>query len=91
MFDVNWQSYTVFQLGIFPRAVAPARTALRPARIGENKKKYFYFCILQNVIAVFVLSDSRCKNACKMFADLCLFSSIVYKIVPCSFRSRVGL
>ena len=27
--------------------------------------------LLQNVIAVFVFSDSRRKNACKMLADLC--------------------
>ena len=59
--------------GMFPRALRPARTVLcparftrRPARI-ENKKKFG----LQSAIAVFVFSDSRCKNACKMLADLC--------------------
>ena len=39
---------------------------------------------LQNVNhAVFVFSDSRCKNACKMLADLCpMLSSIAHQIVP---------
>ena len=73
-------SHTVFQLGLFLRALRPARTGLRPARTGlsparftralpEFKKKIVLF--LQNVIAVFVFSDSRYKNACKMLADLC--------------------
>ena len=30
-----------------------------------------YFLFLQNVIAVFLFSDSWYKNACKMLADLC--------------------
>ena len=61
------------------RALRPARTGLRPARFTSaqpefknntkiRKKKNIF---LQNVIAVFVFSDSRCKNACKMLADLC--------------------
>ena len=33
--------------------------------------KNYFVLFLQNVIAVFVFSDSRCKNACKMLADLC--------------------
>ena len=48
----------------------------RPARIKTKKfnyKLFIYFLFLQNVIAVFVFSDSRCKNACKMIADLCPF------------------
>ena len=67
---------SVFQLGLFLRALRPACTGLRPARFTRTltefkKKKKTYFLILQNVIAVFVFSDSRCKNACKMLADLC--------------------
>ena len=61
------------------RALCPARTGLRPARFTcalpefkKNKKIFFiYFVFLQIVLAVFVFSDSRCKNACKMLADLC--------------------
>ena len=47
-----------------PYCLAPCPIIQRPARI-----VYFYF--FQNVIAVFVFSDIRCKNACKMLADLC--------------------
>ena len=66
----------VFQLGIFLRAPRPARAGLRPARFTYalpelKKKKCKKKLFLQNVIAVFVFSDSRCKNACKMLADLC--------------------
>ena len=57
------------------RALRPARTGLRPARftraLPELLKKIYYLLFLQNVIAVFVFSDSRCKNDCKMLADLC--------------------
>ena len=60
----------MFQLGIFLRALRPARTVLRPAQLpsaapklfGKKQKKLFIY--LPNVIAVFVFSDSRCKNAC---------------------------
>ena len=68
---------SVFQLGIFLRALRPARTVLRPARLSSalpelfiKKKKIilffqiYLFIYLQNVIAVFVSSNSRCKNAC---------------------------
>ena len=78
------KSNTVFQLDLFLRALRPVRTGLRPARFTQHparitEKKiyiyiiyiYIYFLFLQNVIAVFVFSDSRCKNACKMLADLC--------------------
>ena len=76
----------VFQLGLFLRALRPARTGLRPARftralpefkkkkISTKKKKKIkihLFLFLQNVIAFLVFSDSRCKNACRMLADLC--------------------
>ena len=70
----------MFQLGLFLRALRPARTGLRPARFtralpefyNKNfKKKINLFLFLQNVIAVFVFSDSRRKNVCKMLADLC--------------------
>ena len=78
---------SVFQLGLFLRALRPARTGLRPARftraLPEFKKKtkniinlktkINFVLFLQNVglIAVFVFSDSRCKNACKLLADVC--------------------
>ena len=39
--------------------------------INNLKKKLINFFFLQNVIAVFVFLVSRCKNACKMLADLC--------------------
>ena len=71
----------------------PARTVLRPARFTSalpefKKKKFFYlflnyFFFLLNVIAVFVFSDSRCKNACKMLADLCpRFHQSLTKLCP---------
>ena len=50
------------------RALRPARTVLRPARFTQRPARIFG---LQNVIPVFVFSDSRCQNACKMLADLC--------------------
>ena len=68
---------SVFQLDLFLRALRPARTGLRPARftcaLPEFLKKtnYFNILFLQNVIAFFVFPDSRCKNACKLLADLC--------------------
>ena len=66
-----YNAVTVFQLGIFPRALRPARTVLRTARFTQRPAQKNYIFFLQNVIAVFVFSDSRCKNACKMLADLC--------------------
>ena len=53
--------------------LAPCPIYTRPARIKKikNEKQKNYFLFLQNVIAVFVFSDSRCKNAGKMLADLC--------------------
>ena len=70
---------SVFQLGLFLMALRPARTSVRPARFAralpelQKKKKYIiYFYFVQNKIFFFcVFSDSRCKNACKMLADLC--------------------
>ena len=73
----------VFQLGIFLRALRPARTVLRPARLYSALTDFFFLnnnFFLQNV-AVFVFSDSRCKNACKMLSDLC----------PCFHRSPTKL
>ena len=62
--------------GPFPYWLAPCQICTRPARIEKKKiiiekKKKKLFLFLQNAIAVFVFSDSRCKNACKMLADLC--------------------
>ena len=76
----------VFRLGVFLRALRPARTGLRAARI---KKIYIFiyllFFHLQDVIAV-VFSDSRCKNACA-YRFVPMFSSIAQT----SFCSRAGL
>ena len=61
----------VFQLDLFLRALRPARTGLCPARFTRDLPEFKQKLILQNVIDVFVFSDSRYKNACKMLADLC--------------------
>ena len=82
--DVH-RTAAVFQLGLFLRALRPARTGLRPARFTrtlpefekQNNNLIFFFFYTEIVIAVFVFSDSRCKNACKILADLC----------PCFHRS----
>ena len=78
---------TVFQLGIFLRALRPARTGLRPARFTSALPELYFFVNynffvfhLQNVIAA-VFSDSRCRNACAC-RFVPMFSSIAYKIVP---------
>ena len=64
--------YTVFQLGPFLRALRPARTGLRPARftraLPELKRKKIE---KKKTFNTKYNSDSRCKNACKMLADLC--------------------
>ena len=84
----------MFQLGIFLRALRPARTILRPARtplrparlysalpeLFFKKLLFFQYFKKKNYlqkVSVFVFSDSQCKNACKMLADLC----------PCFHRS----
>ena len=69
----------MFQLGIFLRALRPARTVLRPAQFTYACPNNHFF--IQNVIAVFVFSDSRYKNAGKMLADLW----------PCFHRSPTRL
>ena len=69
---------SVFQLGLFLRALRRARPGLRPARftsaLPEKERIFFFFFHLQNVIAV-VFSDSRCKNACAC-RFVSMFSSI---------------
>ena len=57
-----------------PYWLAPCPIIQRHARMKKKlikTKKIFFFFFLQNAIAVFVFSDNRCKNACKMLADLC--------------------
>ena len=51
----------------------PARPISEGAAPSPNYylNKINFVLLLQNVIAVFLFSDSRCKNACKMLADLC--------------------
>ena len=61
--------YTVHVCSVPARPIS-ARI-LKSKKINLKKKILIYFLFLQNVIAVFVFSDSRCKNACKMLADLC--------------------
>ena len=79
-------SNSVFQLGIFLRALRPARTVLRPARLysvlPEFKKKkinnFFLFCNT-NCNCCFCVFRQGCKNACRFVP---MFSSIAHKIVP---------
>ena len=92
----------VFQLCIFPRALCPASTVLHPARLSsalselfKKKKNYFsilYLFYLQNVIAVFVFSDSQCKNACNCL-QICahVFINCPLNCAKTSFHSRAGL
>ena len=85
--------------GIFLRALRPARTVLRPARLYSalpelflNKIKYiFIFLYLQNVIAVFVFSDSRCKHACNCL-QICahVFINRRQNCAQTSSHSRAG-
>ena len=68
----------MFQLGLFPRALRPARTVLRPARFTQRHAR-----IKNLLFFIFVFSDSRCKNACKMLADLCpCFHQSLTKLCP---------
>ena len=74
--DQNYIAYnTVFQLGIFLRALRPARTVLRPARLYSALPDIFFFFTKCN--CCFCVFRQRCKIACKMLADLC----------PCFHRS----
>ena len=63
----------VFQLGIFPRALHPARTVLRPARLHsalpalKKKKNYYFFCF-SKCICCFCVFRQGCKNAWKQRA-----------------------
>ena len=65
---INRISYSVFQLGIFLRALRPARNVLRLARL--------YSALSEFKNAVFAFSDRGVKMLVSMF------SSIVHKIVP---------
>ena len=69
----SWFQYIIGPV-IISEGAAPCPYWLAPCPIYTapcpNLKKIKIF-FLQNVIAVFVFSDSRCKNACKMLADLC--------------------
>ena len=78
----------MFQLGIFPRALCPARTVLRPARftqrparIKKNLINIIFFTFTKWNYCFYVFRHSRCKNACKILADLC----------PCFHRSPTKL
>ena len=51
------------------RALRPAHTVLHPARFHSALPRIIIK--KKNVIAIFVFSDSRYKNAGKMLADLC--------------------
>ena len=79
--DVTHSTLSVFQLGIFLRALRPARfTSALPEWYKQKnypkKLLHFFPPHLQNVIAV-VFSDSRCNNACAcrfvhMFSSIAL-------------------
>ena len=71
------------------RALRPARTVLRPARMG---KKIFFFFFLQNVIAVFVFSDRDVKTLVKCL-QICthVFIDRPQNCAQTSFRSCAGL
>ena len=82
-----------------PYCLAPCPIIQRPARIIYLKKKFnknsnffLVFFNLQNVIAVFVFSDSRCKNACNCL-QICahVFINRPQNCAKTSFHSRAGL
>ena len=87
-----WSDTSVFQLGIFLSALRPARTVLHHARFAQRpaelktKIMLFFFDIFSLLFTkhnccfcVF----SRCKNACKMLADLCpCFHRLPTKLCP---------
>ena len=56
--------------GLHPPDLHVPCTNLKKQKINIKKKNYFLFK-KNYVIAVFMFSDSQCKNACKMLADLC--------------------
>ena len=83
------------------RALRPARTVLRPARLSSAMPKLFRktkklifqifnFFYLQNVIAVFVFSDSWCKNAC-IGLQICAHVFINHPQNCAKFHSHAGL
>ena len=76
----------VFKLGIFLRALRPARTTvLRPARLYSalsKLKKYIYIYFFTKCNCCFCVFRQGCKNVCRFVP---MFSSIAHKIVP---RSR---
>ena len=80
-----------------PYCLAPCPIIQGPAQIIYIKNKlifqfYLFFIYLQNVIAVFVISDSRCKNACNCL-QICahVFINRLQNCAKTSFRSRAGL
>ena len=78
----------VFQLGILLRALHPARTVLRPARLYSSLPE-FKNCNLQNVIAVFVLSDRGVKMLVKCL-QICAHV-FIDRPQNCAFHSCAGL
>ena len=81
------------------RAPRPARTVLRPARLSSalpefkrTKQNLIFFFYLQNIIAVFVFSDNRCKNACNCLL-ICahVFINRPQNCAKTSFHSRARL
>ena len=73
-------------------APCPIYTAPCPNKIKIKFFIIFIFLFLQNVIAVFVFSDSRCKNACKCL-QICahVFLNRPQNCASISFRSRARL
>ena len=95
-YDRRGFTIAVFQLGIFLRALRPARTVVRPARLysalPEFKKKKNIFFRLQNVIAVFVFSGKGVKMLVKCL-QICAHVIIdrQQNCAQTSFRSCAGL
>ena len=86
-------------LSVFLRALRPARTVLRPARLysalpefEKKKKNYLNFFFLLNVIAVFVFSDRDVKMLV-IFLQICahVFIDHPQNCAQTSFRSCAGL
>ena len=80
---------SVFQLGIFLRALRPTHTVSRPARLYSALTDFFFF---QNVIAVFVFSDRGVKMLVKCL-QICarVFIDRPQNCAQTSFRSCPGL
>ena len=82
--------YSVFQLGLFPRAPRPARTVLRPARFTralpelKKKKLQFYFFYFYKMLLLFLCFQSADVKMLVKCLQIC-----AHKIVPKQHFVRV--